>query len=321
VFTLTIVRSPMTKKRIGKWIEGLDPDMPVTKAAKKTLRHRLDAVWKILPHAAQRARDTTEYVHQVRVATRRAMAALQGYAELLPPRKAERMQKHLKQIRRYAGDARDYDVMIERLRARPDAEHLEPLIDRIVELREQAQEPIAAVYRKLRKRNFPRRVKRLLKKIHQPLDDRHTTFVDWARLSLARNLETFSIAASADLADLPTLHQFRIEGKLLRYAMEYFSVAFDGELRNQLYPDVERLQSLLGIVNDYASAISLFETWRTNDDDATIAPLLDAMLADEREALRLAQQEFFRWWSPQRAADFRRRFNEFLQLPGQNEVA
>lgn len=319
--TLQVVGTRKATQRMSKWIDGLEAEMPVVEAAEKTLRRRLDAVWKLLPAAARRSYSTVEHVHQLRVATRRAMAALQGYAELLPPRKAEKMQKHLRKIRRCAGEARDFDVLLDRLRRRDDRETMEPLIDRIGDLREEAQEPIVAAYRKLQKKDFRRKIKRLVNKIHEPLDRRHSTFCDWAKLGLARDLEAFCTAGAADLNHLPTLHQFRIEGKLLRYAMEYYSDAFDGRLREHLYPELERLQGVLGIVNDHASAVEKFEHWLSAWDVDELRPLLETLLAEERAALQAARHEYFRWWTPQRSADFIHGFNDFLQLPEQGEVA
>src|SRR5207244_4505302 len=80
--------TPMAK-RSSKWIDGLRPEMGVSQAARKTLRRRLEAVWFLLKPAAEKADQSPEHVHQLRVSTRRAMAALEGYAELLPRAKAE----------------------------------------------------------------------------------------------------------------------------------------------------------------------------------------------------------------------------------------
>src|SRR5204862_5509308 len=115
-----LVHAPMAKTN-SKWIEGIEPDAPVSRAAKKTLRRRLRYVWKALEEAHDAGREFSEPVHQLRVATRRGMAALQGYAELLPRKKAAWVEKQLKRIRRKAGEARDFDVLAERLSERADA--------------------------------------------------------------------------------------------------------------------------------------------------------------------------------------------------------
>jgi CHAD domain-containing protein len=305
----------------GKWIEGVEPDAPAAKAARKTLRRRLRSVWSLLRETRESDADAAESVHQLRVATRRGMAALQGYAELLPRRKADWMQKQLTRLRRRAGEARDYDVLRQRLAERSDADRLRPLIERIDDLRREAKKPIRRAYRKLRKRDFSHRTKRLIAKIHAPPSCREATFLAWARLGLSRSVEAFFIAAGGDLNDLAAMHQFRIEGKLLRYALEYFAAAFGPEVRVQLYPEIERVQELLGLVNDHASAIAYFEQWRAEWDDAELSPLLDALIAGEKEGLHEARQEFFRWWTPQRTSELKQRFAEVLQPAGHEEVA
>src|SRR5690606_35781665 len=102
--------------------------------------------------------------------------------------------------------------------------------------------------------------------------------------------------------DTTLLHQFRIEGKHLRYALEYFSAAFGSELRNEIYSEIEKIQSLLGDVNDHASAIEHLERWWGDWDEPELRAQIDELLAIEREALHETQQEFFRWWTAQRSA-------------------
>ena len=60
----------------GKWIEGLTPEMAVAEAATVVLAARFEVVRRYLPLAAEKPYDDLEYVHQLRVGTRRAAAAL-----------------------------------------------------------------------------------------------------------------------------------------------------------------------------------------------------------------------------------------------------
>src|SRR2546426_11365277 len=64
----------------GKWISGLTPTMPVADAARLVLQVRLEVVRDSLPPALHRAEKDSEYVHQLRVGTRRAGAALGVFA-------------------------------------------------------------------------------------------------------------------------------------------------------------------------------------------------------------------------------------------------
>ena len=57
-------------------------------------------------------------------------------------------------------------------------------------------------------------------------------------------------AAAADLNDYRNLHQLRIVGKRLRYAIEVIAGCFAPALREQIYPAVEEMQDILGRAND-----------------------------------------------------------------------
>jgi CHAD domain-containing protein len=311
---------PMAKRN-SKWIDGLTPEMRVSQAARKTIRRRLRSVWSLLKSAAEKSEHTTEYVHQLRVSTRRALAALEGYAELIPSRKVEKMTKRLNQVRKRASEARDYDVLIERLSVRPDAERLAPLMEAIGDSRRDVQAPIREVYRKLKKRDFSRTVRKLVDRIRCPRDGRDATLGNWARTGTERATAAFFAAAAGNLDDLAELHQFRIAGKHLRYVLEYFAGGLGPEVRNSLYPEVERMQSLLGIVNDHATALAHFDAWQSAWDNEELRRLVDEQIAVERTALEDARREFFRWWTPQRAAELRDRLALVVQRPDEEHAA
>src|ERR1043165_1671605 len=101
-----------------KWITGLQGDMPACEAAKKVLSIRLGVVRDRLPSAVFHAEDDIEHVHQLRVGTRRAAAALRIFAQCLPERLFDKTRKTLRALRRSAGEARDWDVFLEMLQTR-----------------------------------------------------------------------------------------------------------------------------------------------------------------------------------------------------------
>src|SRR5207253_2699483 len=55
---------------------------------------------------------------------------------------------------------------------------------------------------------------------------------------------------AADTGDYEHLHQIRIAGKRLRYAMEIFADCFAAPFRDKMYPAVEEMQEILGSAND-----------------------------------------------------------------------
>ena len=72
----------------SKWIDGIAPDQPVDLVARQVLECRLTAVGQWLPLAAEQSHEDVEYVHRLRVSTRRAVEALGCFATSSPPRYA-----------------------------------------------------------------------------------------------------------------------------------------------------------------------------------------------------------------------------------------
>src|SRR5579872_6321168 len=102
----------------GKWISDLAADVPLAEAARHVLAVRLRVVGEALPRAVHEADRDPEHVHQLRVATRRADAALRIFGCCLPQKAYKRARKRLRRIRRAAGAARDWDVFLIALRER-----------------------------------------------------------------------------------------------------------------------------------------------------------------------------------------------------------
>ncbi len=94
---------PGTKSRFGKWVQVATADDSVSDAARRSLQATLAAVQHYLPLAANQASQDIEYVHQLRVFTRRSMAVIEIFGELLPKQHAKWLNRKLRQIRRAAG--------------------------------------------------------------------------------------------------------------------------------------------------------------------------------------------------------------------------
>src|SRR5262245_58375048 len=87
----------------GKWIRGLEPGMAQTEAARHVLAVRLEVVRGPLPRAVHQADKDPEHVHQLRVGTRRADAALRIFRSCLPGKVYREARARLRSIRRAAG--------------------------------------------------------------------------------------------------------------------------------------------------------------------------------------------------------------------------
>src|SRR5271163_1577748 len=96
----------------NKWIEGLRPDTQLSVAGQQVLRLRLNVVGLVLPLAVQEADGDLEHVHRLRVATRRADAALSIFRSTLSEKAFHDAHRRLRRLRRAAGMARDWDVFL-----------------------------------------------------------------------------------------------------------------------------------------------------------------------------------------------------------------
>jgi CHAD domain-containing protein len=240
----------------GKWIEGLTADSPLMKAAETVLSVRLHTVGQALPKAAQEPDKDPEYVHQLRVATRRADAALRIFEPCLPSKLHKAARRSLRRIRRAAGAARDWDVFLialaERTQKQPAKEQagLGFLFGYAHGQRTAAQAALEAVGTEEHLgfdafRDATRAAVRPAADL--PAD---AALVDLGRPLLTGLLHELEWAATGDLEDYAHLHQVRIAGKRLRYAMEVFADCFSLSFRESLYPRVEEMQEILGRAND-----------------------------------------------------------------------
>ena len=83
-----------------KWVDGVTGESLVRDAARLSLRHRLKAVLQFLNLAANHSRENVEYVHLLRVWTRRSTAALRLYTRILPKKELRSIRRKLEKIRR-----------------------------------------------------------------------------------------------------------------------------------------------------------------------------------------------------------------------------
>ena len=291
-----------------KWVEA-GPDELLEDVAVRSLDSRLQPLIHFVPLAARHPEQDVEYVHQMRVWARRAAAAVSVYESLLPKRRRKWLRAQLQWIRRAANDARDSDVFAQRLAAdqQSAAAHL---LERVRQHRDEAQPPIHAVWKELFEHGrFPRRAAKLLRKVRLRGEAATTgplRFGPWAQEQIQPVLDEFFATASADMSQIENMHQFRIAGKKLRYAIELLAPAFPEELRTQAYPCIQDLQDKLGKINDLATAQVRLERWREraagDDEIAYLHDLLDR----EQSQLEERRREFLAWWNGGRADDLRR---------------
>jgi CHAD domain-containing protein len=232
---------------------------------------------------------------------------LELYRDWLPSKRARWIKKRLKKIRRAAGKARDLDVLSGRI-AQEYGARAAPIASIVAGERSNVQSDILEIAeRSSRDNRFVRKTARLIEAIEPPEEipalPNPPSFRDWAGEQLDRIAESFFESIPTDTSDLAALHQFRIQAKSLRYAMELLASAFGPELRDVHYPVVEQVQERLGRINDHVAARDRFRTWATEQNFAAQKDLLCALAEDELALIADKLREFRDWWTPSLAEE------------------
>lgn len=309
--------------RSGKWIDSRADDAAQT-VARCALEARLEQMWHYLELAVSESPSETENVHQLRVFSRRAAAALEIFDAWLPPRRGRWIRKQVKRVRKSAGEARDLDVL--RMRWTATETPLPPdravvLLEHVDHRRRAAQRPIEAIFARLVGKRFPRRTSKFLRRVRQNGGEGSsaTQFGCLAQSALGRLVVPYLAAAAVPLIDGDALHAFRIQGKRVRYAMEIFAGAFDAPFRHELYPVVAALQERLGAINDHVVAQAYLVGWREEAESCAIRQAMEFGTHFEQQALEASRGEFLAWWTPERQEDLRRHFARYVPLEQPHE--
>jgi CHAD domain-containing protein len=302
-----------------KWGKGLSAREPTYIVAQSVLKTRLTTVWQWLPMAAEKSDENTEYVHQLRIATRRAVEALRVFSNLIPEKTYLDMRMRLRKIRLAADEARDWDILAN-LFLQGVADLGGGIGNKVLEQirvrRQGAQQPIVAIYKELQAEKFYEWIDKLLEVVcSQRQRKANRKFKGQARRYLKTVLKKFFKAANADLSNDEALHNLRIRTKKLRYTMEIVAIAFEPAFRERLYPRMSLLQDFMGVVNDHATTKELFRDWVLKSQDIEQRLFLEGFLFAETRALQELRQTFLAMWMPKEVARLRRQFRMYCGLP------
>jgi CHAD domain-containing protein len=234
------------------------------------------------------------------------------------------LKKQLRRIRRAANDARDCDVLIHRLKQKPPSRGTRRWLEAAVAERAEAQGALVAVHDRLRRDDrFAQRIDQLLDRVASRGEKqgwRAPRLGHWARERLRGEVERFFAAIPTDPSDAAALHQFRIRGKQLRYAIELLAPAFPDRLRTELYPVIEAMQDRLGEINDLATARARLREKIERAGKRVETRDWRHLLAAEQAQFEQAREKFWDWCTPPMLQELRRRF-EALRRSDEKEDA
>jgi CHAD domain-containing protein len=282
--------------------------------AARTIRRRLESVWREL-HAACDDRTDGERIHRLRIATRRAIAALDAFTDLVPGGGRRWFRRRLRELRRAAGDARDLDVLADRLArdALPAAGNAarRRLVGMLARERPAARQPVLAQRERLVESHWSRRVGRLVDRVARGHNGPPSS--DYCRKHMKRLVRRFFDRADHKPRRQGDLHRLRIDGKRLRYALEIFSPALPRRPRKKCEKALECLQDCLGRYLDHAAVADRVRRWSARHGAAGDRRLLAAIRHAEDDAADRSRSRFVRWWTQSRRRDLRKSFRRALR--------
>lgn len=306
----------------GKWIEGLKASTPLAAAARKVLAVRLGAVRDRLRPALTKADEDVEHVHQLRVATRRARAAIDLFENALPGKVHRKARKTLRKIRRGAGEARDWDVFVDELEGQLQSAPAGRTTG-LIFLAGYACARRADAQTRLQKEadsmDLGALVKDTVVAIHDAAEQK--TLGDLAQPCLINLTRELATAAGKNLEQYERLHEVRILGKRLRYAMEIFVGCYGGEFREKFYPAVEEMQDILGRANDSFTAAQ-----RLGEIAAKIKAARPRLWKEVRNGIEFLRRfherrlpgqrkQFQRWWKRWKKLNAEEAFARLVDTP------
>ena len=223
-------------------------------------RIALDCLQQLqLNHPGALASEDPEYIHQMRVATRRLRAALRLFAPVLPEHLEASLRDRLSALTRQLNRVRDLDVLLTEvvnpvLAAQPDEPRLPALASDITSRRYAARKQTVAL---LAASDYGCFLLAALESLHAlpAIDPAATGVAGFATARLSRlHKKLRRLVAAAEINDPLSLHTLRIGVKRMRYALEFFSPLAPANASHRAIRMLAGIQETLGQLNDLNSA-------------------------------------------------------------------
>jgi CHAD domain-containing protein len=299
-----------TGRTAGDYSSKLDiamsREMPTEYAVRRIMRALLDAAQRNLPGVI--AGTDTEFLHDLRVAVRRARSALKVTGEALPTEQADAASVALKWLGDLTTPTRDLDVYLlglDQLAAEVtapgwNASQLGPFRDFLVAAQASEQVVLVRSLRSVRaKRAFAAWA--AVSTGGDLSDDPAATVTAGSRVgavaksAVTRAFKRVIKAGAAITAESPAsdLHDLRKRCKELRYSLEIFGSLHNAVAQRALIDDLKKLQDCLGEFQDTEVQQHAIRTFATQmlAADSSSAATVEAVMAMGRLADRLGERQ------------------------------
>jgi len=189
----------------------------------------------------------SEFLHDLRVAVRRARSLLRELKTVFPERPLQRLRADLKWVQAITGEMRDLDVQLLDFEAYEDR-------DRLTALREVLEAHRAKALTKMRRDLRSRRATGALSAWADLQAVQDTPPIE--QLAAERIAKVYKQmlkmgGAIDDDTEPEALHELRKKGKELRYLLEFFGGLFDAGVVKPMIKALKALQDVLGRHQDF----------------------------------------------------------------------
>lgn len=241
-------------------------------------------------HDARKGELSEDSLHALRIACRRAEAALRLCEDAADSRAWRWLTRNLKTFRRACNQARDADVLASWLQrqATPASKSLRRAI---LAHRQNLEPEIRRIANQLcERRRFQRRSAKLISRL-QACESSGQIVANFGR-QLFDEVHRFVKSLPVRREDISKLHRLRIVGKRLRYASELVTEVWPDVELTELKEHLHSLQDRLGGIHDQFVGERLLQKCSTARSARAVQTL---SLKARRSATRL-QRKFWTWW-------------------------
>ncbi len=236
---------------------SLHPEQRADDAVRTILRHLLSVATVNVDGVIDDV--DPEFLHDLRVAVRRGRSLLGQVKRVLPEPAVEELVADLKWLGSSTNRLRDLDVFLDELtgygrQLGSDARLLGP-VERLI--RRDRRAALRRVRSALRTRRFERLIAQWSDVVEEVVDEPESINAarPVAEVANARIFKAYRrmVTRGANLDDPPppeAMHRLRIDGKKLRYLLEFFSSLYPAKVSRTAVKELKAFQDLLGGYND-----------------------------------------------------------------------
>jgi putative phosphoesterase len=202
-----------------------------------------------------------EYVHKMRVTSRRIRATIPIFKECFPKKRYRRWLNEIKKVTQFLGNARDLDVQISvikdyihQLQLAEPKTGIENLLERYIDQRTALQSSVIYGLQELEKSNVLQQITNYCNQVTKETTNNFFnlfTVQEKAFWQISAKLDDFLALEDYVHKENEILkhHEMRIRAKWLRYTMETFALLYSGELSEEIEL-IKNFQDTLGEMHD-----------------------------------------------------------------------